>query len=98
RHHRHRQWLDAALDGDEDLSPQSESATALGRIYLRRRPAAGAHRQRELHAERRRLADADPQRPGAAGPAIFFTEIASAVGWVSVARDSRRSENRPTHA
>src|SRR5262249_31831799 len=42
-----------------------------------------------LHAERRWLPDADPERPDAAGLAVLLAQIVSVVGWVSVASELR---------
>ena len=50
-----------------NANPQSD----LDRVHLRRGPAARSHRQRQLHAQRRRLSDADQKGPDAAGPEIF---------------------------
>ncbi len=54
----------------QDLSPQPGSAADLGRVHLRRGPAARAHRRRELHAERRRLLM--PTRKGQPPPDLRY--------------------------
>src|SRR4029079_7292183 len=61
----------------QELSPQPGSAANLGRIHLRRGTAARAHRRRELHAERRWLLDADPQRSAATRSEIFLGPVSA---------------------
>src|SRR3954452_12479130 len=48
-----------------------EGAPALAHGGMRGGERAGQDRERELFPERRRQADADPQGPAAAGPAVF---------------------------
>ena len=71
RDHRDRQCLDAPVDGHPRLCPQSRSAPRLARVHLRRRQWPRRRRQGELFPERRRLSDADAERPGAAGREVF---------------------------
>ena len=64
-----RQLADAAVDGDEDLSPRAKGRG--GRIQLHRGPTLGHHRQGGLFPQRRRHDHADQEEPAAAGFEIF---------------------------
>ena len=50
---------------------QRDPGGDLGLRRLRREQSARLHRRRDLHRERRRLPDADQDRPEGAGPALF---------------------------
>src|ERR1700722_7533449 len=53
------------MDCDQELSARAQSDLARG--YLRRGQPSRRHRQRRLLHQRRRISDADSQRPAAAG-------------------------------
>src|SRR5262249_56531773 len=57
------------MDGKSQLSAAPRQAAALVEIRLHREQPPRPTRQGELCAQRRRTSDADPQEPGAAGPA-----------------------------
>jgi hypothetical protein len=69
---------DASVGHDQELQPRPEPAAGLARIHLRGRQSVDQDRQGKLFPERQRRLDADPQRPAAAGPALFqFDDKAS---------------------
>ena len=71
RDHHHRPCADPAVDGDQELPPQSLSEGGMARVDLRREQSARRDRQGQLLPQRRRPPDAGAQGPGAAGPAVF---------------------------
>ena len=69
RTHHLRPCFDPAVDGDEELSPRPCRNLAGGQLLGKQQ--SRRNRQGRLFSQRRRLPDADPQGPGAAGSALF---------------------------
>ncbi len=86
-HHRIRPRPDAAMDRGQAIPPRAEAR--LGRGLLHREPVDDGDRQGELFPRLRGQADAGPQGPGAARPALFQQADAEVIG----ARGCRGSED-----
>src|SRR5580692_10042248 len=71
------------MDRDEELPPGLEPATFLARDQLRGEQQSPGDRQAALHAERRRLPDADQEGSAGAGSAVFQAgaEMSRAGAW-----------------
>jgi hypothetical protein len=70
-HYRDRPCVDATVDGRQDLSAQSQSASELARVLLHRGQRQCRHRQGKLFHERGWIPDAGQEGSGAARFAVL---------------------------